>query len=474
MSHYHIIGIAGAGMSAIAHLLMDQGHTVSGSDLTANRATAALQERGAQVWQGHDPAYVRGADYVLATAAIRGSHPELDAAVALSIPRLSRADLWRMWSAQRPVIAIAGTHGKTTTSALTALALRGAGIECGFLVGAEVPALGGSAQWGDPTAPLVIEADEYDRVFLALTPAMAIVTNVEWDHPDIYPTAAEYIAAFAAFARQVRDPRRLILCADDPGTLALAEHSEACLYGIDERIATDPVSCRLAPLDWTASGVRVTPEGQQFDLWYYDRRTFGRRFATTVRLAIPGDHNVRNATAALAATALWGADLVAAATALASYHGSSRRFEWRGEIAGITLIDDYAHHPTEVQATLAAAHQRYPDRRLIVYLQPHTFSRTRSLWAQWPAACQAAAMVLVGDVYPAREQGDPVALAMALVEHLVAHGVTARYAGKPADAALVLHSLAQPGDVILTLGAGDSDQVSALFIAQQHAAQQEV
>lgn len=473
MSHYHIIGIAGAGMSAIAHLLLDQGHTVSGSDLTANHATAALQARGVQVWRGHDPAYVQGADIVLATAAIRGTHPELEAAATAGIPRLSRADLWRLWSEQRPVIAIAGTHGKTTTTALTALALRGAGIRCGFLIGADVPALGGSAQWGDPEAPLVIEADEYDRVFLALTPALAIITNVEWDHPDVYPTPSEYTAAFAAFACQVRDPRRLLVCADDPGALALVEQSEARLYGIDEHIATDPVSCRLAPLDWTASSVRVASTGQQFDLWYYDRRSFGRRLAATVTLAIPGEHNVRNATAALAAAALWGADLRTAVTALAEYRGSSRRFEWRGDAGGITVIDDYAHHPTEVQATLLAARQRYPDRRLIVYLQPHTFSRTRSLWDQWPAACREAAVVLVGDIYPAREQGDPVALAQSLVDHLIAHGIPAHYAGPSALAPSALLAVAQSGDVVLTLGAGDSDRVAAAFLEQRSAMSEE-
>jgi len=469
VSHYHIIGIAGAGMSAIAHLLLDQGHTVSGSDLTANRATAALAARGARIWQGHDAAYVRGADVVLATAAIRGSNPELDAAAAQGIPCLSRADLWREWSAQRPVIAVAGTHGKTTTSAMTALALRAGGVPCGFLIGVDVPALGGSAQWGDPTAPLVIEADEYARVFLALTPALAIVTNVEWDHPDLYPTVDEYIAAFAAFAGQVRDRRRLLLCADDAGALALDQDGQARLYGIDEQIACDPVSCRLAPLDWTASRLTATAAGQQFDLWYYDRRTFARRLAVTVTLAVPGNHNVRNATAALAAAALWGADLTAAAAALADYRGSSRRFELRGEVAGVTVIDDYAHHPTEIRATIAAAQQRYPGRRVIVYIQPHTFSRVRNLWEQWPDACREAAIVLIGDVYPAREVGDPVALADELAAFIAANGITAKYVGAPASAVAALETMAQPGDVVLTLGAGDSDQVAAMLIERLRA-----
>ncbi len=466
MSHYHIIGIGGAGMSGLAHLLLDQGHTVSGSDLTQNRATAALAARGAQIWHGHDAAYVRGADAVLATAAARGSHPEIEAAAALGIPRLSRADLWRAWSAQRPVIAIAGSHGKTTTSAMVAVALRGAGVACGFLIGAEVPDLGGSAQWGDPTAPLVIEADEYDRVFLALTPALAIITNVEWDHPDIYPSVAEYTAAFAAFAAQVRDPRRLLICADDPGAAALDQQGTARLYGIDERVASDPVSCRLAPLDWTASRLMATATGQQFDLWYYDRRTFARRLATTVTLAVPGEHNVRNATAALAAAALWGADLQAAAAALATYRGSHRRFEVRGEAAGVTVIDDYAHHPSEVRVTIAAARQRFGQRRIVVYLQPHTFSRARSLWTQWPEACRAADVVVVGDVYPAREQGDAAGLASELAAFLTAQAIAAHYGGSITSAVTVLSQLLQPGDVLLVLGAGDSDRVATMTLEQ--------
>ncbi|NTV62819.1 MAG: UDP-N-acetylmuramate--L-alanine ligase, partial [Oscillochloris sp.] len=277
--HYHIVGIAGAGMSAIAHLLLDQGHTVSGSDLVSNRLMAALAARGATLHIGHHPDYVRGADALLATAAVRRDHPELAAAGALGLPLLKRGDLWRDWSQRRRVVAVAGTHGKTTTSAMVAVALRGAGMNPGFLIGSEVPDLGGNAAWGDPQAPLVVEADEYDRAFLSLRPHLALITTIEWDHPDIYPTPVDYDAAFAEFAASVAEPQRLVVCGDDPGVARLSIPG-ATFYGIEERLATDPVSCRLAPLDWTASGVSGTPAGGvSFDVWRFDRRRMGQRRA---------------------------------------------------------------------------------------------------------------------------------------------------------------------------------------------------
>ncbi len=463
---YHIVGIAGAGMSAIANLLLDQGHTVSGSDPAANRQTAALAARGATLYQGHSPEHVLGADAILATAAVRPEHVELEAARAAGIPVVGRAELWRQWSRERPVVAVAGTHGKTTTSAMLAVALRGAGLDAGYLIGAEVPDLGGNAAWGDPAAPLVIEADEYDRVFLALAPSVAVITNVEWDHPDIYPSADEYQAAFRQFAEGVADQRRLVLCGDDDGAMALGLGA-ATLYGIEERLASDPVSCRLAPLDWTASGVTPTADGGvSFDLWRYNRRRMAQQRAGGLSLAVPGAHNVRNALAALAAAELVGVDLAAAAAALAGFRGAARRFELKGEAGGVSVIDDYAHHPTEVRATLAAARARFPGRRIVAYLQPHTFSRTTALLDDWAGACGDADLLLVGDVYAAREQGDAHGLARTLVERIAAAGVEARAAGDLLSAGAALAEAVRPGDVVLTLGAGDGERLGPALLAQ--------
>lgn len=460
--HYHIVGIAGAGMSAIAHVLLDQGHMVSGSDPQANALTAALERRGARVLLGHDAAYPAGADAVVATSAVKADHVELAAAVAAGIPVLRRADLWREWSRVRPVVAVAGTHGKTTTTALIALALLRAGRDPGFLVGGEAPELGTNARWGAPAAPLVIEADEYDRTFLALTPHVAVITNVEWDHVDIYPSPEEYDAAFATFARLVARPAHVICCADDQGALRAADLPDAQQYGIEEAIARNPASCRLAPLDWMAANIRVADGVTHFDVWRYDRVTFGTRLSGSYRMQLAGAHNIRNALAMIAAATTLGVGQAAMTAALAEYRGARRRFEFKGDVAGVIVVDDYAHHPTEVRATLDAARMRYPERRIVVYLQPHTFSRTRALLDSWVDAFAAADIVRVGDVYAARETGDPRADAIMLAERIVHPDV--RAAGDLGAAVEMLRALLRPGDVLLTLGAGDGYRVAELVV----------
>ena len=460
--HYHITGIAGAGMSAIAHILLDQGHTVSGSDVQRNALTEALEQRGVLIREGHDPAWVTGADALVATSAVRDDHVELSAARAHGIPVLRRADLWHEWSHQRRVVAVAGTHGKTTTTALIALMLTQAGGNPGFLIGGETPDLGIHARWGDPAAPLVVEADEYDRTFLALIPDVAVITNVEWDHVDIYPSPDDYEAAFRLFTRRVAQPQRLIVCGDDPGALRVANYPDAQQYGIEEAIARNPASCRLALMDWMAANVCYDGRMTHFDLWQYDRRTFGTRFDGTYTMRLVGDHNVRNALAAIVVATLLGVERVAIADALAVYCGARRRFDVKGEANGITIIDDYAHHPTEARATLAAARTRFPQRRLVVYLQPHTFSRTQALRDAWADAFDCADVVRIGDVYPARETGDPRTAALALARCIRHNDV--QVVGNIVEAAATIGALLRPGDVLLTLGAGDGYRVGELII----------
>jgi UDP-N-acetylmuramate--alanine ligase len=455
---YHIVGIAGAGMSAIAHILLEQGHTLSGSDMQRNTLSDALAARGATIFQGHDPAHVAGADALVTTSAAKPDHPELAAARERGIPILKRADLWREWSARRDVIAIAGTHGKTTTTAMIALILNQAGREPGFLIGGEAPDFDRNARWGDAGAPLVIEADEYDRTFLALAPKLAVITNVEWDHVDIYPSQEAYGEAFRAFAAAVPDPHKLIVCGDDAGALRVAANRpEATQYGIDDDVARDPVSCRRALLDLMASGVQAGPDGTTFQVWQYDRRTFATRSLGPCRIGLAGEHNVRNALAALAATTSLGVAPGVAFAALASYRGTRRRFEWKGEAGGVTVIDDYAHHPTEVRATLAAARARYPGRRIVAYLQPHTYSRTRALLDEWSAAFGDADAVLVGAIYAAREQ-DTLGMDSATLASRIDHSNVHATGGMKHAVAELLNVL-EPGDVLLTLGAGDGYKV---------------
>jgi UDP-N-acetylmuramate--alanine ligase len=463
MTHYHIVGIAGAGMSAIANVLLDQGHTVSGSDMQRNTLADALAARGATIHTGHAAAHVADADALVATSAVRADHPELAAARARGIPVLKRADLWREWSSQRDIVAVAGTHGKTTTTALIALSLERAGLSPGFLVGGEVPDLGSNARWGNPNAPLVIEADEYDRTFLSLSPCIAVITNVEWDHVDIYPTHESYVAAFAEFAAAVREPHNLIVCGDDEGALRVAS-PESIQYGIDDLIARDPVSCRRALLDWSAANVRSADGETRFDVWHYGRTSLATRHMGEWRIRLPGEHNVRNALAALVAARAAGAPLEAIAEALASYRGAGRRFEVKGEAGGVLVIDDYAHHPTEVRVNLAAARDRYPGRRIVVYLQPHTYSRTRALLDEWATVFGDADVVRIGDIYAARET-DTLGIDSASLAAHIAHP-NVRAAGDLDGATRELLDLIHPDDILLTLGAGDGYKVGERVLAK--------
>ena len=468
-TRYHIVGIAGAGMSAIAHVLLDQGHRVSGSDLQRNALADGLAARGATIVLGHAASNVAGADALVATSAVRADHPELAAARAAGLPILKRADLWRLWSAERPVLAVAGTHGKTTTTAMIAFALTEAGRDPGFLIGGEAPDLPRNARWGAADAPLVIEADEYDRTFLALTPRVAVITNVELDHVDIYPTAAEYEAAFRSFAGSVANPRNLIVCGDDAGALRAAERPDATYYGIDEDVARDPVSCRRALLEWMAANVRADASGTSFDVWRYDPRTFATRSLGPCRLQLSGAHNVRNALAAIAAAEAAGLAPSATIAALGLFRGARRRFELKGAAGGVTVIDDYAHHPSEVRATLAGARGRYPGRRIVVYTQPHTYSRTRALLSEWAGAFADADEVLVGAIYAARETDtlgvDSGQLAVGL-GHPRAQAV-----GGIAQAVAALRSTVRSGDVVLTLGAGDGYLVGEQLLDALRAAE---
>ena len=461
---YHIVGIAGAGMSAIAHVLLDQGHAVAGSDMQRNSLSDSLVARGATILLGHDAANVAGADALVVTSAVTPDHTELRAAHDLGIPVLKRADLWREWSAERDVVAVAGTHGKTTTTTMIALALTRAGRDPGYLIGGETPDLPRNARWGDPNAPLVIEADEYDRTFLALTPRVAVITNVEWDHVDIYASPEEYDAAFRAFASAVRSPRDLIFCGDDAGALRVAVNPDATQYGIDDAVARDPVSCRRALLDWMAANVRADADGTTFDIWRYDRRSFATYSLGPCRIQLSGTHNVRNALAALAATSALGIAPELTIAALAEYRGTRRRFELKGEAGGITVIDDYAHHPTEVRVNLAAARARYPGRRIVAYLQPHTYSRTRALLDDWADAFGDADIVRIGQIYAAREH-DTLGIDSAILARRINHP-DAQQVGGMRHAVEQLSRLLQPGDILLTLGAGDGYRVGEMILEQ--------
>ncbi|HEU6450751.1 MAG TPA: UDP-N-acetylmuramate--L-alanine ligase [Gemmatimonadaceae bacterium] len=453
----HFMGAAGAGMSALAELLARRGVRVTGCD--ANPATVAdLERSGIDVARGHDPAHVEGARAVVVTSAVPRDHPELQAAREKGIPVIRRAEALAEAVAVGEVVAVAGTHGKTTTTVMTTEALTAAGLEPTGIVGGRVASWNGNLSAGSDRL-FVVEADEYDRSFLALTPTIAVVTSIEADHLDIYRDLADIRETFARFAREAR---AIVLCADDAGADALPTPptAEVVRYGIS---STD---ARLI-----AREVVFEEGGGATYLPVYDGRALPR-----VRLAVPGRHNVLNSLAALASGLVLGADAEAMARGLAGFHGVERRFQRVGEACGVLVIDDYAHHPTEIRATLSAARAALPGRRLLVAFQPHLYSRTRDFAGEFGAALAQADEIFLTEIYPAREK--PIAgVSSSLIEEAIARATRGGGAGTPptgarlawrgerGELAAALAGAVRNGDVVITLGAGDITRTGPELLA---------
>jgi UDP-N-acetylmuramate--alanine ligase len=441
----HFMGIAGAGMSARALLARQRGVSVTGCDNDTSGA-GDLEALGVPVWRGHDPSHVEQARGVVVTAAVPSDHAELARAQALGLPVVRRADALGAVVNAATLVAVAGTHGKTTTSAMVTEALVAAGCDPTGLVGGRIAAWGGNARIGG-TGLYVVEADEYDRAFLALTPTVAVITNVEADHLECYGGSVETLEqAFVTFARGAR---RVLVGADDAGASRVAAALPAPVWRVGTAAHAD-VRIDAVQLDADGSRARITLPGGS---------------TVALRLRLPGLHNVRNAAAALGVVQALDADPVRAAEALTDFTGAARRFERVGDAGGVTVMDDYAHHPSEVRATLTAARQRFPERRLVAVFQPHLYTRTATHGAALGRALAAADAVVVLPIYAAREQPIPGVTAA-----LVADG--ARAAGTPAalveDRAAVARCVAQtvrPGDVVFTLGAGDVTRVGPEVLA---------
>jgi len=448
MTRVHLIGIGGTGLSAIARVLLEMGHTVSGSDRAESSFTRDLQAEGATIYIGHNPENVKGIDLVVRSSAIPDDNPEVTAARAGRIPVLKRADFLGTLMEGKTGIAIAGTHGKTTTSAMIAWMLSALNQDPSFIVGGVLTNLGTNAHYGKGST-FVIEADEYDRMFLGLQPAIEVVTNIEHDHPDCYPTLADLQAAFMDFVQHLPTDGTLIACAEDPGAFALITKAEkigksVLVYSLK------PTAGNGREIEAFTSVLSVNEKGG----FTFSASVLGN--STTVELQVPGKHNILNALAALTVAQLLDLPLPEAARALSQFTGTGRRFEVRGEANGITIIDDYAHHPTEIQATLAAARYRYPRSRLWVVWQPHTFSRTKTLLEDFANSFGIADEVIVTEVYPAREpkqafSSKTVVEAMPRPAHFIA--------GLPEVSNFLITHL-RSGDVLLVLSAGDADQVS--------------
>ena len=430
----HFVGIAGAGMRALAELCLRRGVPITGCD--ANPAAGADLGRLGVLVEPHDPQHVRGARALVVTSAMPKDHPEITRAHELDIPVIRRAEALGEVTAGRELVGIAGTHGKTTTTVMTAAALAAAGRDPTALAGGRVNAWGGNLLGGGD-ALYVVEADEYDRSFLALDPTVAVVNNIEADHLDIYTDLADIKRAFGQF---VRGARTVVLGADDAvaNSLSTPNTAEVIRFGIDSPDA------RVV-----GSGLALTAAGSSFHV-VFDGQDLGR-----VALRVPGRHNVLNALAALSSGLALGAEVSAMARGLASYSGVERRFEPLGEVRGVVVVDDYAHNPGKVAAALATARIAYPSRRLVVAFQPHLYTRTRDFATEFGATLAGADVVLLTDIYPARERAISGVSAELVGHALIAAGGTLSWLGARSALAGALATRVRPGDVVLTVGAGD-------------------
>jgi UDP-N-acetylmuramate--alanine ligase len=450
MTHIHLIGIGGTGLSAIARVLLESGYTVTGSDRVESIFTRDLEAAGVTVHIGHRAENVDGANMVVRSSAISDDNTEVIAARAAGIPVLKRVDFLGSLMEGKTGIAVAGTHGKTTTTSMMAWVLTALGQEPTFICGGVLANLGVNARAGKG-AIFVIEADEYDRMFLGLKPSIEIVTNVEHDHPDCYPTPEDFHAVFVDFVHLLPSDGALVACVEDPGARRLFQEAEQMgkpVIGYSLRPVTEDNTIEVN----TFTEVLTPNENGGFT---FEARVMGD--PVTARLQVPGLHNVRNALAVLTVIHLLGLDLEAAARVLGEFRGTGRRFEVRGEAGGVVVIDDYAHHPTEIRATLAAARQCYPNRRICAVWQPHTYSRTRALFDEFTNSFGDADQVLVTEVYASREADQDFSSKQVVdaMTHPAAH-----FTGGLDTTRNTLISLVRPGDVLLVLSAGDANQIS--------------
>ncbi len=439
----HFVGIGGIGMSGIAEILLQLGFSVSGSDLKLSPVTDRLARLGARIYEGHDPAHVAGARAVVVSSAVPADNPEVVEARRLQIPVIPRGEMLAELMRLKYGIAVAGSHGKTTTTSMLAAVLERAGLDPSVVVGGRLSAFGGANARVGRSLLLVVESDESDGSFLKLAPILAVVTNIDREHLDHYRSLDEILAAFTEFVNRVPFYGAAVLCLDD-------ENVQRILPAVRRRTITYG---RRAQADLQIADVQLEPFASRFRL-----RREGQELGE-FRLSLPGAHNVLNATAAAAACLELGVSLEAIREALAAFTGVERRFQIRGEAAGVTVIDDYGHHPAEIRATLEAArHCGY--QRVLVLFQPHRYTRTLHLMEDFARCFYQADAVFVLDIYAASEPPLEGVTAAALAERIQAHGHRmVRYVGTPERAAEAAVAEARPGDAILTLGAGNVWQV---------------
>jgi UDP-N-acetylmuramate--alanine ligase len=448
MSHYHLIGIGGTGLSAIARLLIELGHQVSGSDMVVSPLAKDLRKIGVKVYEGHAADQVTGADLIIRSSAIPDENPEVIAGLKTHIPVVKRIEFLDKLTNGKKVIAIAGTHGKTTTTAMCAWVFHTLNLDPSYIIGGVSKNLGVNAHAGEG-AFFVIEADEYDRMFLGLQPDILVLTTIEHDHPDFYPTESLYFDAFRDLTRQIKQGGTIIACKDDPGVMkiisAVGKEREVHTYG-----TSSDSDYKISDLTHKANhGVSFVVGSDLF-------KAQGKH-QYQVDMILPGRHIALNAAAAISVSSECGLSIDNACRTLEMFSGTGRRFDILGAAAGVIIIDDYAHHPTEIQATIAAARSKYPDQQIWTVWQPHTYSRTKTLFDDFAASFKNSDHVIVSEIYASREKKETYS-SISVVEAM-GHK-DARYIKKLDDIITFLSGELKSGDVLLVLSAGDANRVS--------------
>lgn len=438
----HFVGIGGAGMSSLAKILLDMGHKISGSDRQRTEITDYLRACGAHIFEGHAPEHVLNLDYVVYSSAIPQTNPELERARQLGIPCVRRAEMLGQIANRRTEVAVAGTHGKTSTCSMLAQTLVFAEKDPMIIAGGNLAKNQNMSRLGSGELVLV-EADEYDRSFLTLFPRLAVLTSLEADHMDIYRNTEDLQNTFLNFTNQVAFDGALLVCNDFPLLRQMIPQIQRTVisYGLSEKA------------DYRAENMRFAQSASVFDV-YHGQNLLGR-----IELPAPGEHSVRNALGAIAAARELEIPFEKIRQSLSAYQGVSRRFEILGRAGNIMVVDDYAHHPTEIRATLQSARKGWP-RRIVAVFQPHLYSRTRDLYREFAAALALADQALISDVYAAREKEIP-----GVNGELIAKAMS-RKAAYIADKEQIISTLkkqVRPGDMVLFIGAGDITQYAHLF-----------
>jgi UDP-N-acetylmuramate--alanine ligase len=457
--HVHFVGVGGIGMSGIAELLANLGYEVSGSDAKRTDVTDRLASLGVRVSVGHDASYVTGADVVVVSSAIRPENPEIAEAVRLGVPVIPRAEMLAELMRLRYGIAIAGTHGKTTTTSMVALVLERAGLDPTAVIGGRLSAFGSNARLGRGEY-MVAEADESDRSFLKLSPAIAVITNIDREHMESYGSWEELQQAFAEFANKVPFYGAVIACVDDGPVRALLPRvtRRVITYGL--ATGEDATSPQIAGRD-----VALEAFGSRSEVWQRTPSDSAARRLGTLRLRVPGRHNLLNALGAVAVGLEVGVTFDSLVSALEEFHGAERRFQVRGEASGVLVVDDYGHHPTEIAAVIAAARAGI-NRRVVVVFQPHRYTRTQQLMPEFGRALADADEIVLTDIYPAGEApipgvtGEALAQAVRSTARSPVHFVPALE-----DLPEAVVQVVRPGDLVVTLGAGSIGSVADRILA---------